>query len=250
MPDLSDSVVVVTGARQGIGWAVACAFLEAGAAVAFADLRFDASFKDDVTGLARDRALACQVDVSDADSVAALAETVQDELGAIDIWVNNAGISRPAMLHNMEVDSFDAVMAVHARGTFLGVREAARQMIEGDRGGCILNVTSSAGLDGTIGQINYAAAKGAIAAMTKSAARELARRGIRVNAVAPVAATEMTETIRTDPELADKYLARIPLRRFADPEEVARTFVFLASPASSYTTGQIVCVDGGLHMAS
>ena len=111
-------------------------------------------------------------------------------------------------------------------------------------------MTSSAGLQGTLGQINYSAAKGAITAMTKSAAKELARHGIRVNAVAPVAATKMTEKIRTDEKLSDQYLRQIPLRRFGEPEEIAAAFVYLASDEASYVTGQVLSIDGGLYMAS
>jgi 3-oxoacyl-[acyl-carrier protein] reductase len=154
------------------------------------------------------------------------------------------------MLHKMSVGDFDAVLSVHCRGTFLGLRAAARSMISAGNGGSILNVTSSAGLQGTIGQINYSAAKGAITAMTKSAAKELARHGIRVNAVAPVAATPMTEKIRTDEKLSERYLASIPLGRFGEPDEISSAFVYLASDAAAYITGQTLCIDGGLYMAS
>ena len=154
------------------------------------------------------------------------------------------------MLHKMSFADFASVLEVHVHGTFLGTRAAARQMIEAGSGGAILNLTSSAGLQGTIGQINYSAAKGAITAMTKSAAKELARHNIRVNAVAPVAATPMTQTIRTDEKLQQRYLANIPLGRFAEPDEVSSAFRYLASPAAAYITGQVLCIDGGLYMAS
>ena len=117
-------------------------------------------------------------------------------------------------------------------------------------GGSILNVTSSAGLQGTIGQINYSAAKGAVIAMTKSAAKELARHNIRVNAVAPVAATPMTEKLRTDEKLSGRFLDQIPLRRFGEPGEIAGAFTYLAHPSASYITGQVLSIDGGLYMAS
>jgi 3-oxoacyl-[acyl-carrier protein] reductase len=182
--------------------------------------------------------------------VAGAADAVTADLGELAVWVNNAGVTRPAMLHKMTADQFDLVVRVHARGTFLGIREAARRMKDAGTRGSIINVTSTAGLNGTIGQINYAAAKGAITAMTKSAARELGRYGIRVNAVSPAAATEMTRTVRSDERFAQQYLDRIPLGRWAEPGEVANAFLFLAGPSSDYVTGQVLCIDGGSYMAS
>jgi 3-oxoacyl-[acyl-carrier protein] reductase len=244
-------VAVVTGAGQGIGRAVALALARAGAAVAVLDLDGDraSSVAEEIRGVGG-RVVAVAGDVADESGVAAAAATAEGELGPITTWVNNAGVTRPALLHKMEASDFDLVLRVHARGTFLGTREAARSMLAASTAGVILNVTSSAGLQGTIGQVNYAAAKGAIVAITKSAARELARYGIRVNAVAPVAATAMTEKLRSDEKLAGKFLAGIPLQRWAEPDEIASTFVYLASAAAAYITGQVVCVDGGLYMAS
>ena len=243
--------VVVTGAGQGLGAAIARAFAADGAPVVLVDVGAEA-----VEGVAGEivaaggKALATTADVRDEDAVQAVADRCFGEFGPPAVWINNAGISRPAMLHKMSFEDFSSVLAVHVHGTFLGTRVAARQMIESQSGGVILNVTSSAGLQGTIGQINYSAAKGAITAMTKSAAKELARHGIRVNAVAPVAATPMTAKIRTDQKLQERYLANIPLGRFAEPDEVSSAFRYLASPAASYITGQVLCIDGGLYMAS
>lgn len=251
MTELKETVAVVTGAGQGIGRAVAEAFGHQGARVVVSDLRLDAA-QEVAAALSADGvdAIAVAADVSDPDGIARLAATAEKELGPIEVWVNNAGLSRPAMLHKMTVADFDSVLAVHARGTFLGLSEAARRMIASQTAGCILNVTSSAGLQGTIGQINYSAAKGAIVAMTKSGAKELARYGIRVNAVAPVAATPMTEKLRTDEKLADRFLSSIPLRRFGEVDEIAGAFTYLASPSAAYVTGQVLCIDGGLYMAS
>ena len=251
MADDLDGAVVVTGAAQGIGFSVAEAFASAGRLVVVSDVRGDAA--DDAAATLRaagGRAVGVACDVADEAQIRALGAAAMEAGDSIVVWVNNAGVSRPAMLHKMELSDFEWVLRVHTIGTFLGIREAARRMIDRGNGGCILNVTSAAGLQGTIGQINYAAAKGAITAMTKSAARELAKRNIRVNAVAPVAATPMTQMIRSDEKLAAKYTASIPLGRFAEPTEVASMFTYLASPAAAYVTGQVMCIDGGLYMAS
>jgi 3-oxoacyl-[acyl-carrier protein] reductase len=241
--DLEGKVAVVTGAAQGIGRAVAAALAAQGARVALLDRDAERvrAAAEQLGGLP----IVC--DVGDEASVEEAADRAQSELGPLAVWVNNAGVIRPAMLTAMSADDFDLVLRVHARGTFLGLRAAAGRM---SAGGSIVNVTSSAGLDGTIGQINYAAAKGAIVAMTKSAAKELGRVGIRVNAVSPAAATTMTEKIRTDARFAAKYLDKIPLRRWAEPDEVAEAFVFLAGATSRYVTGQVLCVDGGTYMVS
>ncbi len=244
--------VVVTGAAKGLGKAVARAFAANGDRVVVADI--DKAQAETCAISLRDEfgidAFGTTVDVSKEPDVVALADEVVTCFGSVNVWINNAGITRTGLLQNLSVDDFDLVMNVHARGTFLGIREAARRMIAAENGGVILNVASSAGLQGTIGQINYSGAKGAITSMTKSAARELARYGIRVNAVAPVAATPMTEKIRTDPKLSERFLAQIPLRRIAEPDEVAGAFTYLASQEASYVTGQVLCIDGGLYMAS
>jgi 3-oxoacyl-[acyl-carrier protein] reductase len=244
-------VAVVTGAAQGLGRAVAAAYAAAGHPTVIADLRADAAGQaaTEIAASAAVPVIAVSCDVTDEAWVAALAEAAE-RLGPIAVWVNNAGLSKPALLHKMTVTDFDTVLSVHARGTFLGIREAAQRMIARSTSGTILNVTSSAGLQGTIGQINYSAAKGAITSMTKSAAKELARYAITVNAVAPVAATPMTEKLRTDAKLRDRFLGQIPLRRFGEPDEAAALFVYLSSAPARYITGQVMCVDGGLYMAS
>ena len=243
---LKDKVAIVTGAGQGIGAAIAQAYAREGAKVAVVDMNAQAA--DDVAAGIRQaggqaRGFACNV--AERASVGRMAAEVTAEWGRVDILVNNAGITRTAMLHKMTQEQWQQVIDVHMNGSFYCLQAVVNGMIE-RKSGRIINVTSTAGLLGTIGQINYSAAKAAIAGMTKSAAKELGRHGITVNAIAPGAATPMTEVIRTDDRFKDKYLERIPLGRWAEPNEVAPAFVFLASDWASYITGQILAVDGGL----
>ncbi|MBX6389054.1 MAG: SDR family oxidoreductase, partial [Frankia sp.] len=188
---------------------------------------------------------AAAVDGRDADAARAAAEQAAGLAGGtLHILVNNAGVTAPAMFPKMTADQFDLVVGVHLKGTFT-VSQAALAHLPDDGSGRIINVTSAAGLVGTIGQVNYGAAKAGIIGVTKSLARELARRRITVNAVAPLAATAMTENIRSNEKLAALTLARIPLGRWAEPDEIAGSFLFLASGAASYITGQVLAVDGG-----
>ena len=243
---LEGKVAIVTGAAQGIGAAVARAFTREGARVGVVDIALDRA--DAVAAEIRSaggEALGIGCNVAVRADVDAMVATLAARWGRVDVLVNNAGIVRAAMLTKMTAAQWDEVLAVHLTGTFNCLQAVAPGMIE-RRHGRIVNVTSAAGVLGTIGQINYSAAKAGILGLTKSAARELAQHGITVNAIAPGAATPMTETIRTDPRFKDRYLDRIPMHRWAEPDEIAPVFVFFASGASSFVTGQVLAADGGM----
>lgn len=246
MFSLHGRAALVTGAGAGIGAAVSRAFAAAGAAVVTADIDPAAAAAaakeiEQAGGCAEPATL----DVRD-DRQAGEAARQAANLGGgtLSIVVNNAGVIAPAMFHKMTPDQFTRVLGVHVGGTFT-VSQAALPFLPDDGTGRLINVTSAAGLTGTIGQVNYGAAKAGIVGLTKSLARELAKRKITVNAVAPLAATAMTENIRGNEKLAAATLARIPLGRWASPDEIAPTFVYFASDAASYVTGQVLPVDGG-----
>ncbi len=247
--DLSNRAALVTGAAGGIGSAVAEALADGGAAVLVTDLDKDAAAAvAERISSSGGRAESAALDVSDresADAAAAQAAALGD--GKLHILVNNAGVTRPAMFEKTSQESFRLLFDIHVMGAF-NCTQAVIPYIPTDGTGRVINVTSAAGLTGTLGQVNYSAAKAGIIGFTKSLARELATKNILVNALAPLAATRMTETIRTNEKFAANMMNRIPLKRWAEPEEVAGAFVFLASDAASYITGQVLPVDGGMVM--
>jgi 3-oxoacyl-[acyl-carrier protein] reductase len=247
---LKDKVAVITGSSRGIGRAIAEAYGENGASVV---VNYSSSQKaaeevvNKIQGFGM-RSIAVKADVAKKEEVERLVQAAIGEFGRIDILVNNAGFTRPAMMMRMTEDEWDQVLDIHLKGAFLCSQAVARHMKE-QKSGKIINVTSVAGLVGTVGQINYSAAKGGVLSMTKSIARELAQYNICANVISlGIVATDMTEKIRTDEKLKEIYINRILLKRFAEPGDISPAFVFLASDESNYITGQIFCVDGGYGM--
>jgi len=250
MGRLEGKAAVVTGGGRGIGRAICLAYAKEGADVIVNYASQDKPAQEVVEMIEKmgRKAVAVKGNVALKADVDKIINTCVDQFGKIDILVNNAGVSKPNMLYKMTEDQWDEVIDIQLKGPFLCTQAASKYMME-RKYGRIINVTSSAGLWGTKGQINYSAAKGGVVALTKSAARELAGHGITVNVVQPgYVGTEMFDKVKSDPKLMAIYTGRVLLGRFAEPEEVAPTFVFLASDEGSYITGQLICVDGGLGM--
>ncbi len=239
---------VVTGGAQGIGLEIARTFAAHGAAVLIGDLDGPSAEKSaeqaavDLSG----RVLGMRCDVTAEADVDALVARAVEEFGSLDVMVNNAGITRDATLRKMTLDQFRAVLDVHLVGAWLGTRAAAAVMREQGRG-AIVNISSISGKVGMIGQTNYSAAKAGIVGLTKAAAKELAHRGVRVNAIQPgLIRTAMTDVLR--PDIVEQKLAEIPLGRIGEPTEIANVALFLASDLSSYLTGTVLEVTGGRYM--
>jgi 3-oxoacyl-[acyl-carrier protein] reductase len=247
---LKDKVAVVTGSSRGVGRAVALAFGKEGAKVVVNYTSSEQPANEAVKAIESmgSKAIAVKADVALKSEAERLIHTAIETFGRVDVLVNNAGFTRPALMVNMTEDQWDQVVDIHLKGAFLCAQAAGRQMKE-QNSGKIINVTSVAGLVGTVGQINYSAAKGGVISMTKSMARELARYNVCANVISlGIVATDMTEKIRSDEKLRDIYMNRILLKRFAEAEDIAPAFIFLASDESSYITGQLLCVDGGYGM--
>lgn len=244
---LKGKSAVVTGGGRGVGRAVSLAFAREGADVVINYATRVESAEEVVTEIEKmgQRAIPVQGNVANKEDCERIIKTAIDRFGKIDILVNNAGVSRPAMLAKMTEEQWDEVVDIHLKGAFLCTQAASTYFMEQNHGR-IINVTSVAGIVGTTGQINYASAKGGLVAFTKSCARELAKFGVNANVIClGIVLTEMTHRLQEDPKLREIYLRRILLNRYAEPEDVAPAFVFLASDEARYITGQLLCVDGG-----
>ncbi len=245
--DLADRVAVVTGAGRGIGRAVALSLAEAGVKVVANSTGQTAANVAAEINAAGGQGLAIVADVSSPPEAARLVEAALADYGRLDILVNNAGINRDRLVMRMSDEEWEDVLRVNLTGVFLCTRAALKPMMK-QRWGRIINMTSVVGLTGNAGQANYAAAKAGIIGFTRSVAREVASRGITVNAIAPgFIETDMTRQIPEGPR--EELLKRIPLGSAGTPADVAATAVFLASEGARYITGQVLSVDGGMVMA-
>lgn len=243
---LTGKVALVTGASRGIGRAIALRLARSGAHVAC--VATTAERAEETAAGCREfgvRAQAYGVDVAASGPVGELVAKVQADLGGLDLLINNAGITKDQLLLRMTEEDFDRVVEVNLKGTFNFVRAAARTLMKSR--GRIVNITSVVGVTGNAGQANYAASKAGVIGLTLSVAKELASRGVTVNAIAPgFVATDMTAAI--DPKAAEQLKASIPLGRIGEPDEIAAAVDFLCGPGGAYMTGQTLIVDGGLSL--
>jgi 3-oxoacyl-[acyl-carrier protein] reductase len=244
---LDGRVALITGAARGIGKAIALKFAEEGADVAFTDLVINEAAEATVSEIAAygHKVKAYASNAAKFDETQAVVEEIVKDFGRIDILVNNAGITKDGLVMRMSEEQWDAVIAVNLKSAFNFIHAVVPQMAR-QKSGSIINMASIAGQMGNPGQVNYASSKAGLIAMAKSVAKEMGSRGIRANAIAPgYVITEMTNAL---PEaVREEYIKNIPLKRGATVEEIANTALYLASDLSSYVTGQVIAVNGGLY---
>lgn len=241
-------VAVVTGASRGIGRAIACELASRGM---FVVINYNGSrekaeeVKEEIKAKGGE-AETCQCDVADYEACRSFFKEIVQKHGRIDVLVNNAGITKDGLLMAMSEADFSRVVDTNLKGTFHCIRHVSRQMLK-QKSGRIINLSSVVGLSGNAGQANYAASKAGVIGLTKSAAKELASRGITVNAIAPgFIRTDMTEVLGD--KIKEETIKMIPMGSFGEPEDVAKAAAFLASGEARYITGQVLCVDGGMAM--
>ena len=244
---LEGKIALVTGASYGIGFGIASAYAEAGATICFNDISQE---KVDM-GLTAYKEAGIEAhgyvcDVTDEDQVKAMVAKIKEEVGVVDILVNNAGITKDGLLMKMSEEDYDAVLDTNLKGTFNCIRFVTRTMLR-QKSGHIINMSSVVGIAGNAGQANYAASKAGVIGLTKTAAKELASRGITVNAIAPgFIETDMTAVLSD--KIREATAAQIPMGHFGAAEDVANLAAFLASDQANYITGQVIHVDGGMAM--
>ena len=245
--ELKGKVALVTGGGQGIGQVIGNHLAKIGAHVVFGDINLKNAEKsaEDVSA-SGGKASAILLNVTDPENVKVAFDSIKSEFKSLDILINNAGITKDGLFVRMKEDDWDSVLAVNLKGSFLCGQQAAKHMMK-QRQGAIVNIASIVGIMGNAGQANYSASKAGLIGLTKTMARELAPRNITVNAIAPgFIDTEMTQVL--DEKIKDKLVEQIPLSRLGLPEDIAHSVVFLVSSSSSYITGQVLNVNGGMLM--
>ncbi len=246
--NLNGQVALVTGSGRGIGKAIAMALAKDGADLAISDIDLDSASQtaDEIKGLGRD-AIAIKADVSNSAGVEEMFKSIIDKFGKIDILINNAGITRDGLLIRMKDEDWNLVLKINLDGAFYCSRAAGKLMMK-QRSGRIVNIASIVGVMGNAGQVNYSASKAGLIGLTKSSARELASRGVTVNAIAPgFIDTAMTQALND--KVKEKLMEQIPMGRLGTADDIANSIRFLVAPEASYITGQVIHVNGGMLMS-